>query len=304
MAFSAVSFYVWTIAAGVNRKDEVSAGAVALTVITGWWVLLSLLWNVSIRSWGPFAQWREVSEKWLAIIGDFDRTGRPAHEPRNVRRKQHFLLAGMCISSVTLLALATWYVCRFGRIANLEVRSPSGRPRRRPRLARPPRRSPLTAIAWKQVRESGAARARWLGDHRGNGDRAVGWAPRHREPSDPSRSASAEMYAGVSVTVGFAVAMIVGIGVFLTMSVRGSIHFGVRDPSTQTCGSGRNSHAAWPSYLSAIYGPIVLAVYPNHCSGRLADSDCHHRQSSGSFIRIAAPLSRSSPSLSLPRQSP
>src|SRR5262245_10798198 len=34
--FVAGSFYLWTIAFGVSRKDEVSAGAVALAAIVGW----------------------------------------------------------------------------------------------------------------------------------------------------------------------------------------------------------------------------------------------------------------------------
>ena len=41
----ATSFYFWTIAAGVNRKDEVSAGAVALAVMVGWCALLAIAWN-------------------------------------------------------------------------------------------------------------------------------------------------------------------------------------------------------------------------------------------------------------------
>src|SRR4051794_39326254 len=36
----AVSMFVWAAAAGVNRKDEISAGAIALAVMVGWYVLL------------------------------------------------------------------------------------------------------------------------------------------------------------------------------------------------------------------------------------------------------------------------
>ncbi len=36
----AASLFIWSAAAGVNRKDEVSAGAVTLATIVGWYVLL------------------------------------------------------------------------------------------------------------------------------------------------------------------------------------------------------------------------------------------------------------------------
>ena len=35
------SFYIWTVACGVNRKDEVSAGAVALVVMVLWTVFIA-----------------------------------------------------------------------------------------------------------------------------------------------------------------------------------------------------------------------------------------------------------------------
>src|SRR3954447_25525684 len=39
----AISMFVWAAAAGVNRKDEISAGAVALAAMVGWYVTLIVI---------------------------------------------------------------------------------------------------------------------------------------------------------------------------------------------------------------------------------------------------------------------
>ena len=36
------SFFIWTTAAGVNRKDEVSAGRGGACLMVGWYVMLSI----------------------------------------------------------------------------------------------------------------------------------------------------------------------------------------------------------------------------------------------------------------------
>jgi ABC-type transport system involved in multi-copper enzyme maturation permease subunit len=60
-----------------------------------------------------------------------------------------------CIAVHALLA--TWYIMRFGRTDDHGIRSPRGaiRDRRRSEALARPRRFALTAIAWKQARESG-----------------------------------------------------------------------------------------------------------------------------------------------------
>ena len=71
--------------------------------------------------------------------------------------KVHYLELALAVAAITHLALVAWYLVRFGRIANADVRSPqlalplAGRPD----WLAPPRRSWLSAIVWKQFRESG-----------------------------------------------------------------------------------------------------------------------------------------------------
>jgi hypothetical protein len=256
VAFSAVSFYVWTIAAGVNRKDEVSAGAVALTVVTVWWVLLSLLWRVSVRSWGPFAQWREVPEKWLAVIGVSTAPGSLPWNSEMSAGINHALVAGTCVSSVTLLALATWYVCRFGRISDREIRSPKTAVRGTgPDWLDAPRRSPLAAIAWKQVRESGPLVLVGLAIIAGTV--VVLWIG-----TDRSFLHLVDIYPVASAAVGFAVAMIVGIGAFYYDVGPRLNEFWRSRPISPDVWFWTKFSSGVAIILAAIYGPIVLGVLP------------------------------------------
>src|SRR5215212_8575123 len=45
----ACSLIIWAAACGINRRDEVSAGAVALVVMVIWWLVLLLLWSVLLK---------------------------------------------------------------------------------------------------------------------------------------------------------------------------------------------------------------------------------------------------------------
>src|SRR4051812_37935685 len=45
----ASSLVIWSAACGINRRDEVSAGAVALVVMVTWWLVLLLLWVVLLK---------------------------------------------------------------------------------------------------------------------------------------------------------------------------------------------------------------------------------------------------------------
>lgn len=142
----ATSFFVWAAASGVNRKDEVSAGAWALAVMAGWCLLIASCVYVIYQGHAP--------PRWLATLavctvpagflqlGDPDSGG--------------YLPLGVGIALGTHLAMSAWYVRRFGRIEKLDVRSPqvAVRDTSHPEWLLAPRRSALTAIAWKQFRET------------------------------------------------------------------------------------------------------------------------------------------------------
>lgn len=146
----AASLYVWSAAVGVNRKDEVSAGAVVAAVIVGLWALLFLIvqciHSLSGHYLGPLASALGVGLAPLGFVALHDVTD----------KNSIALWLGIVVAIVVHLSLAAWYVGRFGRVANLEVRSPRPALRAAGRVdwLAPPRRRPLSAIAWKQLRES------------------------------------------------------------------------------------------------------------------------------------------------------
>lgn len=147
----ACSLVIWAAACGLNRKDEVSAGAVALVIMVIWWFVLVALWVVFLKGS------HEPDTARLRIVG-------VASAPlgflmlSDIADKDSFctVLGYFAVIAVHVL-LSAWYVVRFGRTAEREVRSPRaaiGELWRADFLA-PPRRFAITAIVWKQFRESG-----------------------------------------------------------------------------------------------------------------------------------------------------
>ena len=174
-----------------------------------------------------------------------------------------FLPIGAGIAVVTHLVLATWYVRRFGRVADLEIRSPqvAVRDSNRAGWLPSPRASAFTSVAWKQFRESGPLVLVGLAG-------VVGvvalylLADSEQLLSRPDQFA--EMVAGVSVVVGFFVAIVVGIGVCL----------GDVEPGLNTFWRSRPINADlwfWTKYftgmlvlLAAMYGPLLVVLFAFH----------------------------------------
>jgi hypothetical protein len=147
---AAAGLYIWSAAVGVNRKDEVSAGAVVAAVLVGLGCLLFLIVEC-IRAFsghgpGPLASALVAGIAPLGFLAIFEVAGKSVMA----------LWLGIAVAVVVHLSLAAWYIGRFGRAANREVRSPRPAVHDAGRVdwLAPPRRLPLTAIAWKQCRES------------------------------------------------------------------------------------------------------------------------------------------------------
>ncbi len=251
----AASFFIWAAAAGVNRKDEVSAGAVALAVMVGWYLLLVIS--------GYLLYYPHAIPKWFFATAIS--TAPAGFLPLSDSMYFRFLPIGAGIAFFTHLALATWYVRRFGRVANLEIHSPQAAVRDRDAswLAIAPRRSAFTAIAWKQCRESGPLVLVGLAGLVGVvALLAVGESSELNYAWRPDQFA--EMVAGVSVVVGFFVAIVVGIGVCL----------GDVEPGMNTFWRSRPIDADlwfWTKYLtgllvllSAMYGPLLVTLFALH----------------------------------------
>src|SRR4029079_19620526 len=147
----ACSLAIWAAACGINRQDEVSAGAVALVIMVIWWLVLVGLWLLFLKGSS------EPDTARLRIVG-------AASAPlgflmlSDIAGKDSFCAAlGYFAVIAVHVLLSAWYVVRVGRTAEREVRSPRaaiGELWRADFLA-PPRPFAMTAIAWKQFRESG-----------------------------------------------------------------------------------------------------------------------------------------------------
>src|SRR6476659_509745 len=112
------SLVIWAAACGINRKDEVSAGAVALGVMVAWWIVLNILWFVLLKGAnGPeTARLRAVGVAsapfgfiWIRTISQADTISN---------------LLGYSAFIATHVLLGAWFVTRFGRISDNEIRSP------------------------------------------------------------------------------------------------------------------------------------------------------------------------------------
>jgi hypothetical protein len=118
------------------------------------------------------------------------------------------LTVAIWIMALIHVLLANFYVRRFGDVAEREITSPqvARRDPRRPDWLAPPRRSALTATAWKQFRESGPIALAGL---------AAIVGTTFLMYSMPGSGKLFEVYTGVSVVLGFCLALVIGIGVAL-----------------------------------------------------------------------------------------
>ena len=121
----AVSFYIWAAAGGVNRKDEISAGAVALVVMLLWCIAV-LYVNYWVDRWGRLPNGK-VTDSAMSfevmtvstLPGGLLSTAEKSSRPKGPSSS---LALGSPPSSIWRSPRGT--SCRFGRVTNVEVRSP------------------------------------------------------------------------------------------------------------------------------------------------------------------------------------
>ncbi len=155
---AAVSLILWMAAAGVNRSDEVRAGAIGFLVVVSCWALIAFAVYVFdilevIRVSEPNRLFPILFAMAPGGVGALD------DDTMAFASEQSSILARYWPLGVAALfshgALAAWYIGRFGRVIpgqSQVVESLAGTHDRQ--WLAPPRRSPLAAIAWKQFRES------------------------------------------------------------------------------------------------------------------------------------------------------
>jgi len=213
----AASLFAWCAAAGVNRRDEISAGAVAVAIFVGWITLIALVYSVAIY-------WIEQSHlvgladrwKWLGIMGLSTFPG-GLFAAINLSNHQPTIPLALCYTTaaITNVLLLVWYVRRFGKLANLEIHSPKSAVRQSTQTEwlPSPRQFTTTAIAWKQLRESGPIALAGVAGSVGITLAIV--IVNIIEGTRPIGDVVSEVYPVMAVVFGYLVAMVIGIGVCL-----------------------------------------------------------------------------------------
>jgi hypothetical protein len=212
---------------------------------------------------GPFSEWYSMLAKWLAAMALATAPGGIITLAELPQQGRQYLLPGLCVAAITHLALAAWYIRRFGRISELEIRSPKTAeigPGQLDWLG-PPRRSPFTAIAWKQWRESGPLALVGMAVMYGLVAMflAMNW---HNSYVSYSKRGFVGLVVGASASIGFAIAMIVGIGAFLSDVGSGINTFWRSRPINPDLWFWTKYLGGLAILLAAIYGPIVLVESP------------------------------------------
>jgi hypothetical protein len=208
---AAASLFLWTVAVGVNRKSEVRAGATALLVFVIWWIAFALCVEFVAR------RWSDPTTNWLAVGAT---SVSPGMFPASLafalfasEAQIGLMILAIAAATVVYTLLAAWFIGRFGSQETNDVGSRTAVTAlvgQRDWLP-PPRRSPFTAILWKQFRESGPIVAvglvAILGFFLGILATDLGYYVRNA-------SYTVDLLVSITAMIGFVVALIVGIGMF------------------------------------------------------------------------------------------
>ncbi|MGH7140693.1 MAG: hypothetical protein ACREHD_33590 [Pirellulales bacterium] len=142
-ALCCLNVYGWTVVMGVRRSNELRAGLAATCLFIGWWALVVMM--ASVFSSRADLLMLPSPAGWLL----FPDPARPA--PANPFTAAEVLGA----QAAALVATAWWFTRGYGALTGADNRSPSASGPAPPVAVRPPRRSPLAAMVWKEYRESG-----------------------------------------------------------------------------------------------------------------------------------------------------
>ena len=117
---------------------------------------------------------------------------------------------GLITLFVVCLILIGPYIRRFGRISNLEVRSAKAAKRKANEIdwLGPPRRSPFTAVTWKQLREGGPIALAGLA-----GIIAIVSINLPAWVHEGKLTNFGHVYSIIAIVIGFIIAMMIGLGI-------------------------------------------------------------------------------------------
>jgi len=215
MAISA-SLYLWTIAAGACRNDEISAGAFGLLAMVGCWIVLivagSMIYELLLNPR------QRLSPAWDWLLASGLALGPGSAFLAFDRGFSVQTFAAVPVALAVHAGLALLYVRRFHSAIDLAARSPQvvKRAGKRHDWLRPPFATTWTAIAWKQFRESLPVALAGLG-----GILAIAtvlganlWVV-HQDYPERIIGPFVRMFGAVSVSLGMFIALVIGIGVAL-----------------------------------------------------------------------------------------
>ena len=236
------SLLLWMATAGMNRSDEIRSGAIGFLVVCFVWFVLATGLELAVR--------RELTSlKYGLEVLCAAAPGGAAFVGRDTRPLEHL---GWWPHLFAALLGHTWllnlYLRRFGKVVpGTSRRTDEASPQRAggyQHLA-PPMRSQLTAVAWKQMRETGplallavlgvlvATAAVWMADFRSKTADELG-----------------NVLGGITMSVCFFVTLVTGIGVFLEDS----------KPRVEDFWRSRPvNHSLWFS-VKFLVGALILAL--------------------------------------------
>lgn len=253
-----VSIFIWTVAAGARRSDEISAGATALLTMVGWWVGLLVIGTLWIP-WGAPVQ-NDSEIQWLLNLGIA--TAPVGFIVANIDPSNLYVREVLLISFGMHALLVACFVGRFhNNPVNLAARSPRYVPRafNRRDWLRPPFASPRIAVVWKQARESGPLALAGLGGILGVfAIAAISIWFDQRELGPRLIRQLVEAYAGVSVALGVFIALVAGVGVALNDSGAKANAFWRSRPIDPDLWYWTKFFTGLTVLLAALYGPMLL----------------------------------------------
>jgi len=203
------SLLLWMAAMGSNRSDEIRSGAIGFLIICLVWLILAFGFELAFKWHLPTLKYG-MEVLFAAAPGGVGNVGTNVRTGEYLSWWSHFLpfVLSAIIGHGCLLA---WYLRRFGKVVPGSSRSDG----KTLALAgyqhlAPPMRSQLTAIAWKQVRETGPLALMAIGVVFLMTALFYFSSKRHIGMQELG-----ETLGGIAMSVLFFVTLVTGIGVFL-----------------------------------------------------------------------------------------
>ena len=195
-----LSMLLWLAAVGVNRSDEIRAGAVGFLTVAVIWMCVACLFH--------FAEKNELPDFEEGLrVAMASAPGGPGFAASKADNRLPYVLTAL----VGHALVGAWFLGRFGRVKHKPKRGGSGQSTAELGYALGrPMRSQLSATAWKQMRETGPLALVAL-------TATVGFATLvyFSADTDNIREGYGILIMGIGAYMTFFVVIVAGIGLYL-----------------------------------------------------------------------------------------